>query len=315
MCFYMDVPVLLICFNRPDYVMQMIDALRKCNVSKLFVFKDGPRPGKLDDYKASLEIEKQISNIDWECEVVTNFMQNNLGCGYGPYSAISWAFQYVDDLIILEDDCIPTTAFFTFCQEMLNKYRDNPKVSLISGFSRLNDESLFGDYDYIFSQYGVTWGWATWKRVWKDFDMQLRNLYSFFKDGGFTSQFHTKKECKFFNYRYSICQKDTSLYKHVWDIQFGIYSRINGALRVVPKYSLIKYIGMEGTHYSSSNAGSDVFNIQSIDNFRIEKCPLSVDANINYDQVYFNKYVFTEYRLLYRMINKIKRVINIKKSE
>lgn len=199
----MNTPVLLITFNRPAYVRQMIDALRAANVSNLYVFKDGPRPNNTADYKASKEIEDIISSIDWGCTVKTNYMQNNLGCGYGPYSAISWAFQYEDELIILEDDCVPTIPFFDFCSEMLEKYRDNPKVRHISGRSQYTESPVFERFDYIFTQYAPTWGWATWKRTWQDFDMQMRELKQFFKNGGFSSQFATKQEAEFFNNRYS----------------------------------------------------------------------------------------------------------------
>ncbi len=287
----------------------MLESLRDCRVSKLFVFKDGPRPNNQDDVCASLEIERLIGSIDWDCDVVTNYMQNNLGCGYGPYSAISWAFQFVDDLIILEDDCLPTQSFFSFCHEMLEKYRDDTKVSLISGFSRLTEPSLFKGYDYIFSQYGVTWGWATWKRTWADFDMQLRNLESFFEKGGFTNQFRTSKESAFFNYRYKLCKNDTSLYKHVWDIQFGLHSRYKGALRIVPSKSLIKYIGIEGTHYSEDNQHSDVFDVFSHDSFSAVNCPPVVEESNEYDQEYFNRYVYTEYRFFYKVMNRIKSII------
>ena len=86
----MDVPVLLICFNRPNYVAKMLNSLRKCKVSKLYVFKDGPRPNNVNDRRASEHIEDLIDTIDWDCNLKTNYMQNNLGCGYGPFSAISF---------------------------------------------------------------------------------------------------------------------------------------------------------------------------------------------------------------------------------
>lgn len=305
----MNVSVLLICFNRPEYVAQMIDALRKCNVSKLFVFKDGPRPGNVIDEQASIEIERLISQIDWDCELVTNYMQNNLGCGYGPYSAISWAFQYTEELVILEDDCIPTMSFFKFCEEMLDRYRDDTRVSLISGFSRLTDPELFSGYDYIFSQYGVTWGWATWKRSWIGFDMQLRNLSDFFDMGGFKTQFSTRREADFFNYRYHYFKKDSNLYKHVWDIQFGLHSRSNGALRIVPSQSLIKYIGEDGTHYNNGNNNSDVFSIIVSNKFNFASYPTSVNITSKYDEIYFDRYVYSEYRFIFRVMNKIKRML------
>lgn len=306
----MTVPVLLICFNRPDYVQEMLKAFKKCGVTNIYIFKDGPRPNNISDKLASEQIERYISKIDWECTVHTNYMQNNLGCGYGPFSAISWAFQYEEELIILEDDCIPTKAFFNFCKENLKRYRCDNRISLISGFSRLLEPSLFEGYDYIFSNYGVTWGWATWKRVWMDFDLQLRNLEPFFKQGGFNTQFSTKKEADFFNHRYQLCKKDTSLYKHVWDLQFGLYSRINGALRVVPRKSLIKYIGVDGTHYFGQETNSNVFNLMPDNNYVATYFPLEIKSAFKYDQEYFNRYVYDEYRIIYRVINKIRRIFD-----
>ena len=311
----MDVPVLLICYNRPDYVSQMIDAFRECQVSDLFVFKDGPRPDNADDEQASRLIEKLIEQIDWDCKVVTNYMHNNLGCGYGPFSAISWAFQYTEELIILEDDCVPTKSFFEFCENMLERYRNDVSVSLISGFSRLQESSLFKGYDYIFSQYGPTLGWATWKRTWSGFDMQLRNLQDFFEHGGFNKQFSTYTEARLFNKRYQDFLHDPNLYKHSWDIQFGLYSRINGALRVIPSKSLIKYIGYDGTHYSQKNSESDIFTIQPVADFSFKNFPAVVESIRDYDQIYFEKYVYTETRLIYKVINKIKHIFTNKRQK
>lgn len=308
----MDVPVLLITFNRPDYVSNMIDAFRKCNVSKLFVFKDGPRSGNTNDSLASKEIEKLIDSIDWNCDIKTNYMQNNLGCGYGPFSAISWAFQYTDELIILEDDCVPTEHFFLFCNEMLERYRNDLKVSLISGFSRLQDHELFKGKDYIFSQYGATLGWATWKRTWDGFDMQLRNLKDFFSGGGFRNQFASNKESKYFNLRYKHFLKDANLYKHSWDIQFGIHSRVNGALRVVPSQSLIQYIGMDGTHYSPNDCSSDIFDFIVPSNFKFNDYPKDITIDKEYDIKYFNKYVYANSSVLYRLFTKIIRFLKLK---
>ena len=110
----MKTPVLLIAFNRPDYTRQMLNALKISNVENLLVFRDGPRPMNNHDKVACEEVKNLVENIDWQCSVKTNFMNNNLGCGWGPFTAISWAFQYTDRLIILEDDCIPVPAFFFF---------------------------------------------------------------------------------------------------------------------------------------------------------------------------------------------------------
>ena len=194
----METPVLLITFNRPQYLSQVLKALKLANVSNLYVFKDGPRPNNSEDIEKGKEIECLIDAIDWPCKVVKNFMNNNLGCGWGPYSAISWAFQYVDRLIILEDDCVPSTAFFPYCEYLLEKYSEDNRVRHISGFCEFEGNPAFSTFDYIFTQYAHTWGWATWKRVWNNMDMQERLIIPFFRNGGFTDQFATKEENRFF---------------------------------------------------------------------------------------------------------------------
>lgn len=307
----MDTPVLLIVFNRPKYVEKMMMALKKADVRNLYVFKDGPRPNNQDDYFASKEIETIISTIDWNCNIKTNYMQNNLGCGYGPFSAISWAFQYVNELIILEDDCIPTNAFFQFCTEMLDRYKDNERVNLISGRSQLKMPSVFNNSDYIFTQFAPTWGWATWKRVWKNFDIQLRNVKEIILHNQFKNVFSSERQAKFFMRRFMHDINDALIYTHIWDNQFGYYSRINGALRITPSKNLIKYIGLEGTH---SSDGTLRFSDMSTDeNFVVKKHPESVNSVKEYDDAYFKMFVEYPIALHDRIISRIKRIfLNMK---
>lgn len=285
----MKTPVLLITFNRPDYTKQMIEALRAAEVENLYVFKDGPRPNNQNDLVASKEIEKLIKAIDWECNVKTLFLNNNLGCGYGPYTAISWAFGSEEELIILEDDCIPTKPFFSFCTEMLERYKDNKSVRHISGRSYLPDHHAFKNSDYIFSQYAPTWGWATWKRVWTNFDMQMRELTPFFKDGGYSNQFATAEEATFFNKRYRATRKDKSIVYHIWDFQYGLHSRANDSLAIVPSKNLIHYIGVEGTHPVGVNSSHTQMNVDN--EFKVIEHPKTVKFNEDYEYEYYKKFI------------------------
>ena len=104
-----EAPVLLITFNRPDYTLQVVEKIRQAKIKKLYIANDGPREGNMDDQKAREEIKNIIDSIDWDCEVHTLFQEKNLGCGWGPANAITWAFENEDRLIILEDDCTSFT--------------------------------------------------------------------------------------------------------------------------------------------------------------------------------------------------------------
>lgn len=292
----METPVLLITFNRPEYTKIMINALKEANVKNLYVFKDGPRPYNQDDIRKSKEIEVIIKNIDWECNVTTNYMNNNLGCGWGPYSAISWAFQFVDRLIILEDDCIPTKAFFEYCTYLLEKYKDSDKVRHISGRNMYMEHPIFNKYDYIFTQYAPTLGWATWKKVWDNFSLhEQHEIKPFFKKGGFTNQFSSKQERDFFNNWYHRRPSPVHESLHSWDYQFSVHSRINGALAINPAKNLIKYIGIEGTH----NSNSIHFEMGVCEDYKINKEPEKIGFIPEFEKDYFNK--FNKTSLKYRI--------------
>lgn len=277
-------PVLLITFNRPNYVKEVIKVLRESKVPILFVFKDGPRPNNESDYKASYAIEKLIDSIDWPCEIRTNYMNNNLGCGYGPFSAISWAFQYTDRLIILEDDCVPSKSFFKYCEYLLEKFKDDKRIRHISGFSPISGADVFEKYDYIFTQYAHTWGWATWKRVWDNMDMQMRQVKQFFNDGGFHGQFLTPAEDSFYNKIYWSRESAHKESSHSWDYQYAIHSKMTGALSIVPAKNLIANIGAVGTHAAGFMPHYELF-----DDFEIVNEPMDIAMDAEYESVNFDK--------------------------
>lgn len=297
----METPVLLITFNRPQYTKEVLAALKTANVKNLYVFKDGPRPFNNDDKTNSKEIEKLISNIDWECNVTTNYMNNNLGCGWGPYSAISWAFQYVDRLIILEDDCVPTKSFFEYCTYLLEKYKDEPKVQRLSGRCLYSEHNVFKKYDYIFTQYAPTLGWATWKRVWDNFSLNEKfEIKPFFEQGGYTNQYSSKEENKFNNDLYYNRRAPLKDMLHAWDYQFAVHSRISGALSICPSKNLIQYIGFEGTHISDKIH----FEIKAIEDYTIKNEPTEICMISE-----FEKYAF-QHRFKPTIKYKIKTFLN-----
>lgn len=299
-----ETPVLVIAFNRPKYLKEVLAALREAEVKRLFVFRDGPRPNNEADKEAGKEIERLVKSVDWNCKVTTNFMNNNLGCGWGPFSAISWAFQYTDRLIILEDDCVPTPAFFIFCDYLLEKYKYNDKVRHISGYSQFSDDPIFQKYDYIFTQYAPTWGWATWKRVWDGCDLHERLIAPFFRNGGFKGQFATKKEDRYFNRYY--WQRTSPLLEatHSWDYQYAVHSKMNGALSIVPAKNLIRYIGAEGTHATGSNA----HELPSSADYEVKREPDAIAMIPEYEMRYFNKYCSMPFLRNIKM--KLRRVKN-----
>ena len=168
-----DVPILFLVFNRPETTHQVFEAIKKQRPKYLFVAADGARTDKEGEAAKCEEVRKLIlENINWACEVKTLFRNENLGCGLAVSQAITWFFEQVEEGIILEDDCLPSGSFFSFCSVLLERYRNDEKVFMIGGFSLL-PENTKSKYDYFFNTFGGIWGWATWKRSWSLYEYKI----------------------------------------------------------------------------------------------------------------------------------------------
>ncbi len=147
-----NTPVVLIIFRRPDLTARVLKAIAAVRPRTLLVVADGPRPDRPDDVEACAAARAVIERVDWDCEVVRNYSDVNLGCGRRPATGISWALERVDEAIILEDDCVPHPTFFRFCEEMLERYRDDERVMHIGG-STYQRRPIPTAYSYVFSQF------------------------------------------------------------------------------------------------------------------------------------------------------------------
>jgi hypothetical protein len=164
--------VLLVIFNRPESTQRVFDTIRKIKPARLYVAADGPRASKAGEKEKSAVARRIATSIDWDCRLYTLFQDQNLGCGTAVSTAIDWFFSNEEEGIILEDDCVPEPGFFEFAGENLRHYRDNENIFHISG-TNIQHGINRGTASYYFSQIPHMWGWATWKRAWKFYSMDM----------------------------------------------------------------------------------------------------------------------------------------------
>lgn len=262
----LHVPVLLIIFNRPETTKRVFDAIRRAKPPRLYIAADGPRSGVETDITRCEEARKIVNEVDWDCEVKTLFRQRNLNCGIAPSSAFTWFFEHEEEGIILEDDCLPSQSFFWYCQELLERYRNDTRVMHIGGNNFLcgwqNDEN----YSYYFSKSGHIWGWATWRRAWKNFDYNI-GLYRDLRAQGYFNKYFLNGMEKI--YRLRKFDKTIRADKPVdwWDYQWDFARYINSGLAIVPKVNLVKNIGFGdiATHTTNSNTDSSRLEAEEIE--------------------------------------------------
>jgi len=233
-------PVVLIIFNRPETTEKVFREIAKAKPSKLLVIADGPRESRPSDIKKCQETRNIIKKVNWDCEILTNYSEKNLGPRRRISTGLDWVFNQVEEAIILEDDILPHFSFFQFCEELLERYRYDKNIALISG-TNLQIVRRNSSYSYYFSRYPQIWGWASWRRFWKHYDVDLK-LWPEFRETSWLEDILADKRTV---YRYWKNVFD-SVYQNklnVWAYQVSFAMWVQGAMAVIPSINLVSNIG------------------------------------------------------------------------
>ena len=277
-------PILLNVFNRPEETSRVLAVLAEQQVPILYVHCDGARDGREDDVQDVEQVQQLIKDtVIWPCELHTMYEEKNYGCGVGPYRAISWFFENVVEGIILEDDCVPHPDFFMYCQELLERYRDNERIAVIGGTNRHPDRVKCKS-SYYFSPYAETWGWATWRRVWKEYDYNFmvedtdfrRKVLPFVKSYGVTWHW--------IDLLRKMRKDNAAGTKTYWDFQLDLLCLYKHWINIVPSVNMISNIGFNSraTHtFGSSHANAAVHAILPLNHPRRIKVNLSGNKEYN----------------------------------
>ncbi|MDQ3918838.1 MAG: glycosyltransferase family 2 protein [Acidobacteriota bacterium] len=235
-------PVAFIIFNRPELTEEVFGAISAARPAKLLVVADGPRsPQEAERCERARAV---VANITWDCEVLTNFADANLGCRRRVSSGLDWVFSQVEEAIILEDDCLPAPSFFGYCEGLLERYREDERVMHVGGdnFQRGRRRA---DASYYFSRYCHIWGWASWSRAWRHYDVAMRTWPAGREliRGSFADEAEADFWAGIFD-RVHAGQIDT------WDYQWVYACWSQSGLAVVPEVNLVSNVGFgpDATH-------------------------------------------------------------------
>lgn len=190
-------PVAYLVFNRPRHTRTTFAAIRAYRPSQLFVVADGPRPGRPDDAERCAEVRRIVAEVDWPCDVQRDYSDVNLGCARRVSSGLDRVFSQAESAIVLEDDCLASADFFLFCEALLARYRDDPRVWVVNGNS-YQPQFRRGDGTYYFSRFPDTWGWASWRRAWRNYSHNLPFLDEWLGSPYWSRQFPSTTESRYF---------------------------------------------------------------------------------------------------------------------
>lgn len=260
---HLKTPVLFLVFNRPDVTKKVFETIRKAQPARLYVAADGPRlniPGEVEKCR---HVRGIASAVDWDCDIYTLFRDKNLGCRVAVSSAINWFFEHEPEGIILEDDCLPSLSFFWFCEELLDRYRDDTRIMQICG-------------------------WASWRRAWEYYDVEMK-LWAEVKNKEIYCNFYDSKKEKLF--RENIYDKVLSGLINTWDYQWGFAKLINSGLSIIPVRNMISNIGFESDGTHSRNKKNPFACMKASDIISPLQHPKFVCRNRVADQGFINNFV------------------------
>ncbi|MDE6860116.1 MAG: nucleotide-diphospho-sugar transferase [Duncaniella sp.] len=259
----MDTAILFLIFNRPESTQKVFEVIRAAKPKRLYIAADGPRKSKLNEVDKCNASREIVNSIDWECKVKTLFRESNLGCKKAVSSAINWFFENEEEGIILEDDILPHPDFFRYCEELLDRYRNNSSIGVISGHNHVYNQKAFNGNSYDFVAISHCWGWATWKHSWNLVDVSLKSYNLCDLSRSLNNIYSQNSRIRFWEAIFLLMKQNLI---NSWAYPMTLSLMINEKLSVIPALNLTKNIGdgEDATHTSKLNEEESRISLQGI---------------------------------------------------
>lgn len=283
-----DIAVLFICFNRIGPSEQVFEAIRKVRPSRLYFACDGPRSE--EERPRCEEVRALVDRVDWPCQLRTRFNERNMGLRLGVSSAINWFFEHEPEGIVLEDDTLPVPSFFGYCKELLERYREDERIWVIMGNDLMDEWEGERDGSYWFSchGYGAPWGWASWRRVWRHYDVTMAQ-WPDLKGSTLLKDFFLSRVEE--HDVHHIFDEVHAGRMNAWSYQLDITRIIGHGLNILPNTNLIRNIGFG---MDSTNT-MDLADPRNKDTARDIDLPLAhprfIMHDVRRDRTYYERYI------------------------
>lgn len=282
--------VLFIAFRRVEETTAVFQAIRAARPPRLYFAVDAPRPGRSGEGEQVEQVRRLADLVDWPCELKTRFSEVNQGVKYGPWNAMKWFFEHEEEGIIMEDDCLPDPTWFRFAEELLEHYRHDQRIWAIIGNNLMGEWPPSNDDSYYFTAhgYGAYWGWASWRRTWDRYDLDMKHWPELRDSGLLDGHFLSNSER---TEAYGIFENSWSGHIVGWDFQSDYSRTLNGAVNIIPNVNLIRNIGF-GEAGTNTLSGLDPRNKddRGVMTFPL-KHPKFLLVDAKRDLAYFNAFI------------------------
>ena len=286
-----DIPVCLFIFQRKDTVLRIIDRISQVKPQKIYLMSEQGR--NEEEKKRVQECRKAVeAAINWNCEVIKDYAAENRGVFENIGMGAMRVFSQEEVAIFLEDDNLPEITFFSYCKQMLEKYKDNDRVVWICGTNYLGKYENSSGESYMFTQHLLPCGWASWKKKYtKYYD-------SFFDTFNETIKERIKplyRNNPLYKQQMEVIQREYDRMKNgerfrSWDYQMCLSIRANDLVGISPANNQIKNIGVDAfsEHGGVTFADKMTKRFCGMDSYPLE-FPLKEPQTVLIDPIYEKK--------------------------
>ncbi|WP_047150841.1 hypothetical protein [Aneurinibacillus tyrosinisolvens] len=268
-----DIPVVMFIFKRKDATLRILERVSQIKPKKLYLISDFGRNEEEEILvnECRKEVEK---HINWNCKVIKNYAEENRGVFDRIGLGAMWVFSMEPVAIFLEDDNLPELSFFTFCKELLEKYKDDNRILWICGTNYLESYEPEDGSSYMFTKHLLPCGWASWAdKFTKYYDADL----TLFNDPLLVKKVKYEYEDKRLYKQQIECvrqeyERKLKGERYVsWDYHMAYSIRVHNLYGISPKFNQIKNIGVDSY---SEHGGVSFDNVMTRRFCGMESIPL-----------------------------------------
>lgn len=300
-------PVVIFIYKRFDTLPRIFEQIRHYRPRKLYILSDGPKKNE-DKQQVQYTRELALKLIDWDCEIIKRFHDENVGVYQNIGMGATWVFKYEERAIFLEDDSLPASTFFKYCDELLDRYENNEKIFWICGTNYDRKQIPYAN-TYYYTKCLLPCGWASWGKKFPKF-----------YDGNLVSLSHEKDEIMkttYLDYRLylqeiqAVRQTAINLNRNIrsvsWDRQMIYTIRANNLYGIAPAVNQIQNIGADNF---SEHGGNDLKKVMTFRFCEVPTQPLQfplmqprkIEVNKTFER-------FTEGVILYPIGGRLRRYL------
>ncbi len=232
-------PVAVFVYKRAHTTARVMETVRRADPSRLFIIADGPRSAaEADDCAAARRAAESLAP---DCPTTKIYSETNLGLCPRIKSGLDRVFDEVERAIILEDDCVPTSSFYDNCSQLLDEFSGDTRIFQIGGFNYA-PQLRYAPHEFIASKYCLIWGWATWRRSWRQYRSLLGDALPDSMLDGVKACCQDPVEIEYWS---SVFRLIASGGFSDWAAEWMLACWLSRGLSLLPKVPLVSNVGFE----------------------------------------------------------------------